>query len=207
MVYDYTIKVYDKMLTKNEKKVIRTLLFSFGEEYSINEIARKCNLAPNGALKILKKFAEEGIIILKKIANINSYLVDFANSKTRSILELSLIDEANSKVKNRVEDLKELQKITEAAVIFGSYITEKENPEDIDLFFVLEKENFRKYKEETKKIYPPMPVKVHDILQTIEDLEKNISKKDKVILEILRKGFILWGQDKIIEAIKNGHGN
>jgi len=193
------------MLTKNEKKVIRTLLFSFGEEYSINEIARRCNLAPNGALKILKKFAEEGIIILKKIGNISSYLINFTNSKTRSILELSLIEEANNKIKNRTEDLKELQKITEAAIIFGSYIIEKENPEDIDLFFLLNKENFRKYKEEAKKIYPAMPIKVHDVLQTSEDLEKNILKKDKVIIEILRRGFILWGQNKIIEAIKNGH--
>jgi len=192
------------MLTKNEKKVIRTLLFSFGEEYSINEIARRCNLAPNGALKILKKFAEEGIIILKKIGNINSYLINFANSKTRSILELSLIGEASNKIKNRIEDLRELQKITEAAIIFGSYV-EKENPGDIDLLFVLSKENFRKYKEELKKIYPAMPVKVHDVLQTPGDLEKNILKKDKVIIQILRRGFILWGQNKIIEAIKNGH--
>src|SRR3989344_6072578 len=152
------------MLTKNEKKVIRTLLFSFGEEYSIN----------------------------------------FTNSKTRSILELSLIEEANNKIKNRIEDLKGLQKITGAAIIFGSYIIEKENPEDIDLFFLLNKENFRKYKEEAKKIYPAMPIKVHDVLQTSEDLEKNILKKDKIIIEILRRGFILWGQNKIIEAIKNG---
>ena len=193
------------MLTKNEKKVIKTLLFSFWEEYSINEIARRCSLAPNGALKILKKFAEEGIITLKKIGNISSYTLDFTNPKTRSMLELSLIEDANTKVKNRIEDLRELQKITEAAIIFGSYITEKESPEDMDLFFVLNKENFKKYKGESKKIYPSMPLKVHEVLQTPEDLEKNISKKDKVIMEILRKGFILWGQNRIIGAIKNGH--
>ena len=193
------------MLTNNEKKVIRTLLFSFGEEYSINEIARKCDIAPNGALKILKKLAKEGIIILKKIANISSYSIEFANSKTRSILELTLIEEANNRIKNRLEDLEELKKTAELAIIFGSYITEKKNPEDIDLLFVLKEENFKKYKEETKKVYPSMPVKVHDILQTEADLEKNIIKKDKVIIEILRKGFILWGQDKLIRIIQNGY--
>ncbi|MEK6935449.1 MAG: nucleotidyltransferase domain-containing protein [Nanoarchaeota archaeon] len=193
------------MLTKNEKKVIRTILFSFGEEYSINEIARKCNLAPNGALKILRKFLKEGIITMKKIANINSHTINFNNPKTKSILELSLMQEGNNKVKNRVEDLKKLQEITEAGIIFGSYITEKENPEDIDLLFVLNKDNFKKYKEEIKKIFPIMPIKVHDVLQTKEDLEANILKKDKVIEDILKKGFILWGHDKIVEAIKNGH--
>jgi predicted nucleotidyltransferase len=101
--------------------------------------------------------------------------------------------------------LKNLQELTEAGIIFGSYATEKENPEDIDLLFVLKKENFKKYKEEIKKISPIMPVKVHDVLQTKEDLEENISKKDKVIAEILRKGFILWGHDKIVEIIKHGY--
>lgn len=193
------------MLTKNEKKVIRTVLFAFGEEYSINEIARRCNLAPNGALKILKKLEKEGILIFRRIANISVYSIDFSNSKTKSLLELALIEEGNNRVKNRFEDIKELQEITEAGVIFGSYITEKANPEDIDLLFVLSKDNFRKYKEKAAKIYPSMPAKVHDVLQTREDLERSISKKDKVIIEILRKGFILWGQDKIIEAIKNGY--
>ena len=193
------------MLTENEKKVIRTLLFSFGEEYSINEIARKCSLAPNGALKILKKFAKEGIVAMKKIANINSYSLDFNNSKTRSISELALMQEESKKIKNRFEDLKELQKITEAGIIFGSYITEKESPNDIDLFFILDKKNFKKYKEEISKIFPAMPLKIHEVLQTKEDLEKNMEKKDKVIINILRNGFMLWGQSKIIEAVKNGY--
>ena len=43
------------MMTANEKHVLKMLFTAF-EDYSINEIARKCNLAPNGALKILKKF-------------------------------------------------------------------------------------------------------------------------------------------------------
>ncbi len=193
------------MLTENEKKVIRTLLFSFGEEYSINEIARKCSLAPNGALKILRKLSEEGIITLKKIANISTYSLEFASPKTKSICELSLITNPSSKIKNRLDDLKDLQELTEIGIIFGSYITEKLNPGDIDLFFLLKEENFKKYKEKVKYIYPAMPLKIQDILQTGKDLTENILKKDKVIIEILQKGFVLWGQDKLIEIIKNGY--
>jgi hypothetical protein len=47
-----------------------------------------------------------------------------------------------------------------------------------------------------------MPLKVQDVLQTEEDLKNNLSKKDEVIKEILRKGFILWGHDKIVDIIK-----
>ncbi len=192
------------MLTENEKKIIKELLFSFGEDYSINEVSRKCGLTPTGALKILKKFAKEGIVVFKKIGNMNSYSINFLNPKTKSTLELSLIEEGNDRVKNRFEDLKELQKFTDASIIFGSYISKKETPQDIDILFVLDKNNFRKYKQETEKIYPAMPLKAHDVLQTMEDLEDNIRKKDKALIGILKTGIILWGQDKIIEAIKNG---
>ena len=50
------------MLTRNEKKVLRLLLTAFDMEYSINNIAKECGLAPNGAYKILKKFEGEGIL-------------------------------------------------------------------------------------------------------------------------------------------------
>ncbi len=193
------------MLTKNEKNVIKILLFSFKEEYSINEIARRCNIAPNGAFKILKKFEQEKITKLKKIANINTYSLDFDNLKTKNICELALIEEPSAKIKNRLEDLKELQKLTEVCIIFGSYITEKKNPEDIDLFFVLKEGNFKKYKEETRKIYPAMPLKVQDIIQTKMDLTQNILKNEVMIIEILQKGFILWGQDNLMEIIKDGY--
>ena len=51
------------MLTINEKKVLKELFYFFGEDYSINEISRKCDIAPNGALKILRKFEKIGIIL------------------------------------------------------------------------------------------------------------------------------------------------
>jgi predicted AAA+ superfamily ATPase len=63
------------MVTKNESKVLRMILMAFGEEYSINYISRECNLAPNGALKILKKFEKSGVLKVKKVANISSYKI------------------------------------------------------------------------------------------------------------------------------------
>ena len=71
------------MITKNESKVLRMLLMAFGEEYSINRIAKVCGLSPNGALKTLRKFESQGILTVKKIANINSYKINFSNNKTK----------------------------------------------------------------------------------------------------------------------------
>ena len=51
------------MITKNEKKVLRMLFAELGKDNSINQIAKACNLAPNGAFKILRKFEKEGMAI------------------------------------------------------------------------------------------------------------------------------------------------
>ena len=42
---------------------------------------------------------------------------------------------------------------------------------------------------------------IHSVMQTQDDLIKNIHKSDEVILEILRKGKVLWGHQIIVEAI------
>lgn len=191
------------MATNNENKVLRMILMSFGEDYSINEIARRCGLAPNGALKILRKFERQEVLKLKKIANISSYKINFAGNKTRNMLELSLIPELSGRLKFRMEDIKELKEIAEICLIFGSYSEDKKQPNDLDIFIVIKKCNYDKYKALSHKIYQTIPIKVHEVLQTEKDLRGNIANKDKVIINIFRNGIILWGQDKIIKLMEN----
>lgn len=193
------------MLTLNEKKVLHMLLTAFKEEYSINQIARKCKISPNGALKILKKFEKEGILKSKKIANIISYSINFDNEKTKNILELALINNLEGRVKFRYEDLAKLKNVTKACIVFGSYLDLKKEPNDLDVFFVIEKNKFKEYKTKSPLVFKTIPIKVHDILQTEEDLTKNISENDAIIVNILRTGAVFWGGEKIIQLIKNGY--
>jgi len=167
------------MMTQNEKSVLRMLFSALGENYSINEIARQCNLAPNGALKILKKFEKEGILKSKSIANIKSYSLNFDSEKTKNILKLALIPELKGRLKFRLEDLKQLKEFTKACIIFGSYSDLKKEPNDMDIFFIIEKQNFKKYKQITLTVYKAIPVKVHDILQTEKDFASNLKKGTK----------------------------
>ena len=191
------------MLTKNEKKVLRLLLITVDKHYSINSIAKECGLAPNGAYKILRKFEEEGILKVKHIANIKSYNINFDGEKTENILELVLISRLEGRIKYRLEDFKDLKEITKACILFGSYINLKKEPHDLDALFVIDKDNFKKYKKRLADIKDIVPAKIHDVLQTEEDLKNNIINKDKVILQILMEGVILWGGKTIIKVIKN----
>jgi DNA-binding Lrp family transcriptional regulator len=192
------------MLTQNEKKVLKILLTAF-EDYSINQIARLAKLSPNGAYKILKKFRNEGILKSKQIANIKSYSLDFDNEKTGNILQYALIPKLEGRIKFRFDDLKELKKITLASIMFGSYIDLKKEPNDLDILFIIDTKHYKTYKENSTRIFKTIPIKVHDILQTEKDFKENIAKKDKVLIDILKTGKILWGHDKIIDLIEYGN--
>ena len=101
------------MITDNEKKILKFLLAHFNSDYSINEIAKECSLAPNGAYEILKKFEKKGILIFKKIANIKSYKIDFDNIEAKKLLEIVLMPNyKESKISYRYDDLKPLEKVT-----------------------------------------------------------------------------------------------
>ncbi|MFH1711574.1 MAG: hypothetical protein ABH840_04645 [Nanoarchaeota archaeon] len=189
------------MLTKNEKKVIRMLFASLGEPHSINQIARECKLAPNGAFKILKKFEKEGIINARGIANIKSYSLNFENEKTKNILKLALIPELEGRMRYRFDDLKQLKEIAEVCVIFGSYLDKKE-PNDLDVLFIIDAKKFNEFKQKSEKVFRTIPVKVHDILQTENDFADNL-RKNKISFTILKTGAVLWGQDILVEIVEN----
>ena len=190
------------MITDNEKKIIRFLLANFSTDGSINQIAKNCELSPNGAYEILKKFEKRGILLPKKISNLKSYKINFASIEARKTLELVLIQDYPAKVRYRHEDLKAFEKIAKLCIIFGSYLSKKD-PNDLDVLFVIKKADYKKYSELLERAKIISPIKIHDIIQTKEDLIKNIKKQDKIIKDVLASGVILWGHDFLIEVVKD----
>ena len=192
------------MITNNEKKILKFLLANFYSDYSINELAKKCSLAPNGAYEILKKFEEKEILLPKNVANSKSYKINFDSIETNKLLELALIpDYKEPKIKYRYNDLKPLEDITSLCIIFGSYAAKKEKPNDIDILFVIKKSDYKRYSEILGKVKRILPLKLHDVIQTKEDLIKNIKKEEKLIIEAISGGIVLWGHEFLIGVIKN----
>ncbi len=192
------------ILTKNEKKILRFLVASTGKNQSMNDVGKACNVTSGGAFKILTKLEKEGVLQATHISNIKAYKLNFESEKTENVLRLAFIpDNLEGRVKFRAEDLKPLRTTTQACVLFGSYTTTKEKPGDLDVLFVLEKKNFKAYKQALTKAKDLIPIKVQDVIQTIEDLEQNLKKGDPIIVGVLRNGIMLWGFDVLVQVIKN----
>ena len=99
-----------------------------------------------------------------------------------------------------IQGFKELKEVTKACILFGSYIDLSKKPHDLDVLFVLD--GYEEYKKKLSAVKGIVPAEIHDVVQTEEDMKKNIIKKDEVILNILRKGIVLWGQKTITKVIQ-----
>jgi len=69
--------------------------------------------------------------------------------------------------------------------------------------FVIKKSDYKKYSGVLEKVKRILPLKLHDVIQTKEDLTKNIKKEEKLIREAISEGIVLWGHEFLIGVIKN----
>lgn len=193
------------VLTSNEGKVLLYLWRRYQEQQSINGLARQTGITPKGAYKILQKLEREGLVVKKIIGNATIYSLNFPSSKTEDLLKYVLKSELapNPYVKVLQKDLEPLQELTEALIIFGSAITKGLPAHDIDVLIVLTKENLAPLQTRIKEIEKTIPKKIHPVYQTKTDLQKNLQKKDPVVMAVLHKGFILWGYEALYELIKS----
>ena len=192
------------ILTTNEKRVLRFLATSVGKDHSINDVAKTCKLTPNGAHKLLAKLEKEGVLKAEPIANLKAYTPDFKSEKTVRVLELAFMpDTLERRVTSRAEDMRPLKAVTQACVLFGSYITTKKEPGDLDVLFILKRADFEAYKQALARAQDITPVKIQDVVQTTDDALQNLKKGDPIVAAAFRGGIVLWGYDIVVQVIKN----
>lgn len=191
-------------LTKNEARAIDFLIRNFKEKNSINELGKKLSISPRGIYKILKKLEKAKALIPERIGNAVYYRINLNEDPVLKLAEFVLMQNSlNPYAQIQAEDLKQLKGIAQSCILYGSVLTKGREARDIDVLIVLDKKHFTKVNDILDKIKSLKPKKVHEVMQTKEDIMNNIKKGDKVVLDIIRKGKVLWGAEIIVGAIKN----
>jgi len=207
MVYNYILEVNDnKMvsLTENEAGTINFLIRNFSKRYNINQLSKELKLSPRGIFKILKKLEKRNYLISDKQGNSIFYEVNYNSEDALDACKFSLSEKKMTPfLKALVKDMEELKEITKIAILFGSILTKEKEANDIDLLLIFDEKQFNKIEGEIKKINAIKSKKIHAVYQTKEDFADNIKERDKVIIEIIKAGIILWGRDLFLEVIKN----
>jgi hypothetical protein len=194
-------------LTENEARAADLLVRNFSERNSINRIGRMLKISPRGAYKVLKKLEKGGAIVPEKIGNAIYYRPNTADEPSKKLLEFVMSQNSLNRYSQLIaDDLKPLRQISYCCVLFGSVIDKGRDANDIDVLLVIDKNSYRSVRAALEKIKALKAKKIHEVVQTREDLLENVRKRDSVIIDIIRKGQVLWGAEEIVEAIKDGSG-
>lgn len=198
------------MIPKNTFKILDFLLRSPGEQYNVNQIARRLKISVGSAHKILKALKSKEILVTRRFGNAIFYGLNLANEEAKKLCELILIENRNRSLgRNPIARLyaEELQKFkpVRAIVLFGSILTKGEKAGDVDVLFIIEMpadvKRVNAFCLEVSKIKarPIMP-----LIMTESDLASKIKEKNEVVLDIIKNGAVLSGEEVIINSIRGG---
>lgn len=194
------------MFPKNTFKIVEFLLRAV-QEYNINQIARELKISVGSGHKILKHLEKNKLIKSRKLGNAIYYKLNLDNEETQKIAALVLIESRNRTLQKNprarvyASDLKEAGSFSKAALMFGS-VLEKKEPADVDVIFIINKKAVKKVEDFCLRLSSLRPKKITPLIMTSRDLKNNIKKRDAVVLDILKKGIVLYGEDNLINILK-----
>lgn len=189
-------------LTQKEKEALLILFKDFTSFYNANSISKILGISRIGAMKMLKKFLNENLLIDKKIGKSIIYKLKLNDDYVRKLIAFLLADEANN-FKRWKEEFKELFKKDRIIILYGSVIKNYARASDIDIMLIINKSEYKEATKIIKKRQKILPKKIHSIELTSNDLLQNIKQKKKSIIDIVKNAVVLYGQDKYVEILKN----
>ena len=190
--------------TKPNIKILKTLLKEITINPTITFLAKEIGMSRVGTWKILKKLEAEKLIILSPIGkgktSTNSISLNWENPIVEKTLSLALTQDA---IKNQrwLSNFAELEDKVDFLLIYGSIIHSPKEANDIDMLGITNK-GFLEIGESIKKIQKTQIKKIHSLNFTPSEFKKELKKQNKAFIDAIRKGIILFGQEKFIKFIK-----
>ena len=192
-----------KRLTNKESEIILTLFKDFTNDYNANSISKKIGITPRGALKMLKNLKSQNILTSRRLGKAVFYKINLSDEYIIKLISILLMEESREKASRWLSELKGLLEYADIAIIFGSIIRNPKTANDIDLLIVFKKEKYSMIEKEINQRRKISTKVMHVVKQTSDDLIKNLKKKDEVILDIIKKGYVLQGYEKLVKIIEN----
>ena len=190
-------------LTSTENAVLLTLFKDFSKNYNANSLSKLVGITPRGALKILKHLKKLNLVISRQFGKATFYKVNLEDYYAFRTVETLLISEAREKAPRWLSEFQNLFKSVEIAIIFGSIVRQPKEANDIDILLVFPPKKMKEIKTFILKKNRILLKPIHPIMQLPKDLKTNLKKKDPVVLNALKQGYVLQGYDKLIEKVKN----
>ena len=205
---NYKLITINKMLIANiSKKILLKVLKNFSSSHTVTSLSQELNMSRVGIWKVLKKLESENLITLTKTGETQTgtYTIslNWKNPLTEKILSVALSEEAQKYERWRF-NFSGLEKESEFFILFGSILHSPKEAADIDVLNIAKRKNLEKIKNIILKIQNTQSRKIHLTNLTKEEFEKElIELKNRILLDALKRGVILFGQESFIKFVKD----
>ncbi len=192
-------------LTEKEREALLILFKDFTAYHNANSISKFLGTSRVGAFKLFRRLDAQGLLKSQKIGKSIIYKLRLDDDYVTKLVSFLLADEANN-FKRWKEEFKGLSKKHRIVMLFGSILRNYEKANDIDLLIV----SVRPDREADKVLTGKAEIlskRLHAIRLTASELESNIKRKEAAILDIVKTGVVLYGQDEYVEVLKNVTGS
>jgi hypothetical protein len=189
-------------LTQKEREAMLVLSKDFTSFYNANSISKVLKISHVGAQKIFKRLLKENLVVGTTIGKSIIYKPNFVDEYVSQLLAFLLADEAN-RFKRWKEEFKELFRRDRIVMLYGSAVKDYAHANDIDMMIVMNAKDTKEVNTMLKKKEEILPKKLHAIKLTHQDLLKNLKKRDKAMVDIVKNAIILHGQENYVEMLKD----
>ena len=201
------LTVVNKMETikKKSERIMLILLKDLATTHTATSLSNKLKMSRWGIWKILKKLAEDELIMLEPInagkTSTNRIRLNWENILVEKTLALSLTQEA-FKYKRWRSNFADLEKEVDFLILYGSILHSPKDAEDVDIVGVVSNEKkLNKIGDLVLKIQETQNKKIHFINFTHKEFKQEIKKGNKAFMDAVKKGAILFGQESFIKFI------
>ena len=194
------------MAIKKAYEILKILLRDISKKHTVTSISKERKISRVGAWKLLKELENENLVILVSIGSektsVREASLNWDNPLLENILIFIITEEALKQNKWRY-NFKELEKSVDFLILFGSILHSPKEANDIDILSLVSNEKgFVKIGKIITDIQVTQDKKIHAINLTERELKQELKDKNKAYLDALKKGVILFGQEKFIKFIK-----
>ena len=165
-------------LSDNEFSVLSFLVRNFTERLTIRNIAQRLNFSPAGVFNILKKLEKNNIVVGQKLGTGLFYAINFENKIAEHLAGIVLLYSDDKIEKIDVEKIKQAKA------------------------GILDKKKLLLVTDNITTLDISIP-NIDVITKTEDEIINLLRKKDSSTLQLLKKGIVLFGEDKIVDIIKN----